>query len=82
VLPAGRLAGISPGNHDMSFTGNFFWGPFWSAACPGGRLEKPASIDRIEAFARDRLAPGGALCAPGGAPPSSASGRAAAPCRR
>jgi len=61
VMPAGRLAGISPGNHDMSFTGNFFWGPFWSAACPGGRLEKPHSIDRIEAFARDRLAPGGTL---------------------
>ena len=61
VLPAGHLAGISPGNHDMSFTGNFFWGPFWSAACPGGRLEKPGSIDRIEEFARSRLAPGGAL---------------------
>jgi hypothetical protein len=61
VLPAGRLAGIAPGNHDMSFTGNFFWGPFWTAACPGGRLEKPGSLDRIEAFARERLAAGGTL---------------------
>jgi hypothetical protein len=57
AMPSKRLAGIAPGNHDMSFTGNFFWGPFWTAACPGGRLEKLGSIDSIEAFAGARLAP-------------------------
>ena len=42
----GRLAGIAPGNHDKSFTGNFFWSPFWDRACNTGRLEK-ASSDRL-----------------------------------
>lgn len=49
--PPGRLAGFAPGNHDRSFTGNFFWSPFWDEACtapPGaglshGRLEKETS---------------------------------------
>jgi hypothetical protein len=45
----------------MSFTGNFFWGPFWTAACPGGRLEKPDSLDRIARFALGRLAPDAAV---------------------
>jgi hypothetical protein len=29
----GPPAGLAPGNHDSSFTGNFFWNPFWSDAC-------------------------------------------------
>jgi hypothetical protein len=32
--------GLAAGNHDNRFTGNFFWNPYWNAACPGGVLEK------------------------------------------
>lgn len=38
-----KLAGIAPGNHDMSFTGNFFWSPYWSGACKPERAGKLAS---------------------------------------
>ncbi|MGH9884390.1 MAG: hypothetical protein ACREBE_02605, partial [bacterium] len=38
-----KLAGIAPGNHDMSFTGNFFWSPYWSGACRSERKAKMAS---------------------------------------
>jgi hypothetical protein len=38
-----KLAGIAPGNHDMSFTGNFFWSPYWTGACKSTRADKVAS---------------------------------------
>lgn len=38
--PAAVLAGIAPGNHDMSFTGNFFWNPYWTSACKSKRANK------------------------------------------
>jgi len=36
--PAKVLAGVAPGNHDMSFQGNFGWSPYWDEAC--GRPSK------------------------------------------
>ena len=30
---ARQLAGVAPGNHDMSFQGNFGWSPYWDEAC-------------------------------------------------
>lgn len=39
------LAGIAPGNHDMSFTGNFFWSPYWTDACNSRRADKRESND-------------------------------------
>jgi len=30
--------GVAPGNHDKTFTGNFFWSPFWDQAC---QLQRP-----------------------------------------
>jgi hypothetical protein len=50
-FPLDHLAGIAPGNHDMSFTGNFFWSPFWNEACKSGRLDKPRSTAALQAFA-------------------------------
>jgi hypothetical protein len=51
AFPAARLAGIAPGNHDTSFTGNFSWSPFWRAACgSSGRLDKAASLAQLEPF--------------------------------
>src|SRR4029079_2427975 len=34
-----KLPGIAPGNHDMSFQGNFAWSPYWDQAC-GQRMNK------------------------------------------
>jgi hypothetical protein len=42
------LAGIAPGNHDMSFTGNFFWSPYWTNACKSSRADKRASNGLIQ----------------------------------
>ena len=51
AFPPDRLAGIASGNHDVRFTGNFFWSPFWSPACqPEARLDKRVSIQMIKAF--------------------------------
>jgi hypothetical protein len=47
-----QLIGLAPGNHDMSFTGNFFWSPFWKGACPSGRLEKEGSIAEMLTFGK------------------------------
>lgn len=55
LLPSGmlaplrrpKLAGIAPGNHDMSFTGNFFWSPYWSGACKSTRADKQSSTGLI-----------------------------------
>jgi hypothetical protein len=58
---AGRLAGIAPGNHDMSFTGNFFWSPFWGPACASKPLAKAASIDLLVAKFEGALAKGGQM---------------------
>jgi len=52
---AGRLAGVAPGNHDKSFTGNFFWSPFWDGACNQQRMEKVDSDRLIEKM----VSPGG-----------------------
>jgi hypothetical protein len=41
------FAGVAPGNHDKSFTGNFFWSPYWDSACPSGRLEKQLSDEML-----------------------------------
>jgi 3',5'-cyclic AMP phosphodiesterase CpdA len=43
-----KLAGIAPGNHDMSFTGNFLWSPYWADACKSGRADKATSNRLIE----------------------------------
>ena len=59
AFPADRLAGLASGNHDIAFTGNFFWSPFWTPACqPAGppdkgspRLDKATSIAMMKAFA-------------------------------
>jgi hypothetical protein len=53
----GPLAGLAPGNHDKSFTGNFFWSPFWDSACVS-RLEKVDSDDKIKGLAAGRLVSG------------------------
>ena len=53
----GPLAGVAPGNHDKSFTGNFFWSPFWDSAC-AKRLEKVDSDDKIKELAAGRLVSG------------------------
>jgi hypothetical protein len=42
-----KLAGVAPGNHDMSFTGNFFWSPYWSDACKSSRADKQESNQKI-----------------------------------
>ena len=42
-----RLAGVAPGNHDMSFTGNFFWSPYWTGACKSTPADKAASNGMI-----------------------------------
>jgi len=39
---AKQLAGVAPGNHDMSFQGNFGWSPYWDEAC--GRPTDEAKI--------------------------------------
>jgi hypothetical protein len=51
AFPKAHLAGMAPGNHDMSFTGNFYWSPFWKDACPSGRLEKAGSMALVAGFA-------------------------------
>jgi hypothetical protein len=51
-LPRDRLAGLAPGNHDLSFTGNFLWSPFWTAACrSSARLDKRAAVAAMTRFA-------------------------------
>jgi len=50
----GQLAGVAPGNHDRSFTGNFFWSPFWDSACKR-RLEKGDSDGMLSAAVGPRL---------------------------
>lgn len=66
--PSGRLAGVAPGNHDRSFTGNFFWSPFWDGACAAppaeagllhGRLEKEGSDLMLQAGLSSQLTLGG-----------------------
>jgi len=41
---AKQLAGVAPGNHDMSFQGNFGWSPYWDEACgrPDDKSGMPA----------------------------------------
>jgi hypothetical protein len=56
----GKLAGVAPGNHDKSFTGNFFWSPFWDSACRR-RLEKQDSDALITRLVSDRLTAGAAM---------------------
>jgi hypothetical protein len=41
-------AGISLGNHEMSFIGSFHWSPYWDTACATGRLDKEDVIDAIQ----------------------------------
>jgi hypothetical protein len=56
AFPPARFAGISPGNHDSTFTGNFFWSPFWTPACePVARLDKRASLDEARLDKRASL---------------------------
>jgi hypothetical protein len=75
-----RLAGLAVGNHDMSFTGNFFWSPFWSDACPSSPLEKAASMKLVAGFAKGLMAPGGEMVPvrEGGLPPPWVWGRGGA----
>ncbi len=40
---AHALAGLAPGNHDSTFTGNFAWHPDWDRVCVSGRADKVAS---------------------------------------
>ena len=48
ALPrAGALAGIAPGNHEMSFQGSFHWSPHWDSACASGKLEKDDTTQRL-----------------------------------
>lgn len=46
--PAKQLAGVAPGNHDMSFQGNFGWSPYWDEACgrPDDRTKLPDRYQR------------------------------------
>ncbi len=53
-----NLAGIAPGNHDMSFTGNFAWSPYWTGACASRRADKAASNRVITDLLRGTTAPG------------------------
>jgi len=53
--PAGRLAGLAPGNHDRSFTGNFFWSPFWDEACAKPPPEAALSHGRLEKEGSDSM---------------------------
>ena len=64
-----KLAGIAPGNHDMSFQGNFAWSPYWDQAC-GQRMNKMESDLRLKKLLDERLVPGGKTFPPSG---SSAS---------
>lgn len=42
-FPKKNLAGVTMGNHDNTFTGNFAWHPDHSLACPSGRADKSRS---------------------------------------
>jgi hypothetical protein len=44
---ARSMAGLSPGNHDKSFTGNFYFNPYWARACRSGPLEKTTLEDML-----------------------------------
>ena len=55
---ARQLAGVAPGNHDMSFQGNFGWSPYWDEACGAGRrLDKIGNDAALAELYADRLAP-------------------------
>jgi hypothetical protein len=43
----GVPAGLAPGNHDSSFTGNFFWNPYWPEACKHGPVGKPETNELL-----------------------------------
>lgn len=45
---AKQLAGVAPGNHDMSFQGNFGWSPYWDEACgrPNDQTKMPERYAR------------------------------------
>ena len=45
---AKQLAGVAPGNHDMSFQGNFGWSPYWDEACgrPNDQTRLPGRYAR------------------------------------
>jgi hypothetical protein len=45
------LAGVAPGNHDSSFTGNFGWSPYWTSAC----ADESVPPDAAPALAHERL---------------------------
>jgi hypothetical protein len=76
-LPRDRMAGLAPGNHDMSFTGNFYWSPFWSDACQTGRMEKMLSTSLLAKLARE-VTGSNAREVSGGWLPSWLGGRAGA----
>jgi len=48
--------GLAAGNHDNRFTGNFFWNPYWNAACPDGVLEKPLTNQILSGIVRSNPA--------------------------
>jgi hypothetical protein len=57
--PAPRnMAGVAPGNHDMSFQGNFGWSPYWDEACDE-RLDKVNSDAALAKLFDERLVPAG-----------------------
>jgi hypothetical protein len=52
--PPGTFAGLAPGNHDSTFTGNFIWHPAWDDACAAtDRLTKA----RANALFAEQLGP-------------------------
>lgn len=54
-------AGISLGNHEMSFIGSFHWSPYWDTACKTGRLDKEDVIDAIQGAVDPERWPGESL---------------------
>ncbi len=59
VGPAGfrALAGLAPGNHDSTFTGNFAWHPDWDRVCVSGRADKVASDEILAGLLSTGLDP-------------------------
>ncbi len=53
-----NLAGVAPGNHDMSFQGNFGWSPYWDEACEA-RMDKVVCDEELAKLFADRLVPEG-----------------------
>jgi hypothetical protein len=63
----------------MSFHGNFYWSPFWSEACPSGRMDKLRSTALVAGLAKKVMATGSdARVVGGGWLPSWMGGRAGA----